>query len=146
MADLARLSDVAMVSLRVRNAAGLPAVGRSQMVGADRIVALGPDEWLAIGPDHDAAALLARLAPHGGITVDVSGNRVVYRIAGPHARWLLAAGTAFDCDRIGPDDAVSTLFARAQVVLIAETADAFLILPRRSFAAYLEDWVASVDA
>ena len=140
MASVARLPDVAMIALRVRERGGLPAIGCSADHGGDQIVAIGPDEWLAIAPDGDAAALGNRLAPLGGVRVDVSGNRVTLRVAGADTRDLLAGGCALDLEAMRPGDAVSTLLARAQVVLIAEAGGAFLILPRRSLAGYVLAW------
>lgn len=139
MAELARLADVAMIALRHREAGSLPPVGKSREIDGDRIVAIGPDEWLVIGRDGDAAALMARFADPRGVQVDVSGNRACYRVAGADVLDLLAAGCALDLEALRPGDAVSTLLARAQVILIAER-DGFLVLPRRSFARYLEDW------
>lgn len=140
MAELQRLPDVAMVALRTRTRAALPAVGGSVMRDGDRIVAIGPDEWLVVGRDGDAAALLGRLAPEGGVQVDVSGNRVLYRAVGTDALDLLAAGCALDLERLRPGDAVSTLLARAQVILVMEEDGGVLVLPRRSFGRYVEEW------
>ena len=140
MAELIRLPDVAMAAVRRRGADGLPAIGTSSLRDGDRIVAIGPDEWLVVGQDADAPALLARLADLGAVLVDVSGNRVSYRVGGEGALDLLAAGCAPDLEALRPGDAVSTLLARAQVILVAEEGCEFLVLPRRSFGRYLEDW------
>lgn len=135
-----------MATLRSRERVlGLPMVGKSVVVGGDRIIAVGPDEWLVIADDGEAAVLCNRIAPYRGTVVDSSGNRVRYRVAGDRARWLLSAGCSFDLDRLNPDDAVSTMFARAQVIIVAEAEDGFLVLPRRSFASYLEAWAATLD-
>jgi sarcosine oxidase, subunit gamma len=146
MAELVRLPDVAMVAFRLRGgqAQGLPPPGQSHRAGADRIVAVGPDEWIVIADDGDAALLGERTGRYGGVAIDVSGNRVVYRVSGDEARWFLSAGCSIDLDQLRPDAAVSTMLARAQVIIIAETIDSFLVLPRRSFAGYLEAWAATV--
>lgn len=146
MAEFIRLPDVAMAVLRTRDvgAGSLPPLGRSVSSATDLVVATGPDEWLAIAQDADAEALYGRLSQYSGIVVDVSGNRVRYRVAGVGACWFLAAGCAFDIDALEAGDAVSTLLARAQVTIIAEESESFLVLPRRSFAAYLENWAAAV--
>lgn len=147
MADLVRLPDVAMVAMRARGAAAadLPPVGTWQTMGDSRIVATGPDEWLAVARDTDAEGLLDRLQPTGATLVDVSGNRIAYRMSGKGARWFLSAGCALDLDLLTPGVAVSTLLARAQVIILAE-ANSFVVMPRRSFGAYLEAWAASVTA
>lgn len=146
MADLVRLPDVAIATLRLRERVlGLPMAGKSVVVGSDRIVAVGPDEWLVIADDGDAGVLCDRIGRYRGSVVDSSGNRVCYRVAGDRARWLLSAGCSFDLDRLKPDDAISTMFARAQVIIVAEAENSFLVLPRRSFASYLKAWAATLD-
>lgn len=147
MTELVRLADVAMAAMRVRlgTAHGLPAVGKWAMSGTDRIIAIGPDEWLVMAEDADAAALQVRLASRDGVVVDVSGNRAIYRAAGPGARWFLSAGCGFDLDTLSTGDAISTLLARAQVLVVTETSENFLVMPRRSFAGYLEEWAATID-
>ena len=147
MADLVRLPDVAMCTLRTRggNALGLPCVGKSQRRGNDLILAIGPDEWLAMAPDADGAALCGRMGTLDGVALDVSGNRVTYRVQGPDVLWFLSAGVSYDLHRLKAGDAISTLCARAPVILIAEAHEAFMLLTRRSFAAYVDTWAKSVD-
>ncbi len=144
MTDLARLPNVAMAAVRRRNAAGLPACGKSATIGDDCFIAIGPDEWLVVADDANAPALLARLDAPGAVAVDVSGNRVRYRVSGDGALNLLAAGCALDLERLRPGDAVSTLLGRAGVVLLVESVHSLVVLPRRSFGHYLEVWARSV--
>lgn len=145
MAELIRLPDVAMASLRVPTGSkhGLPPIGHSTLQGPDRLVAIGPDEWLAIGPDSNATSQLERMGSFASVYVDVSGNRACYRASGNDVAWFLSAGISYDLDQLQPNDAISTTMARAQVVLIMEAADQFLLLPRRSFAQYIETWAAN---
>ena len=147
MAEFVRLPDVAMAALRMGNARalGLPRVGKSARLGNDLIVAIGPDEWLAIAPDAHSDALCGRMKSIDGVALDVSGNRVTYSVRGPDVRWFLAAGVSYDLDHLKPGDAVSTVFARAPAILIAEEHGTFLLLTRRSFAAYVETWAKNVD-
>lgn len=140
MAELHRLPDVAMAVLRRRSADDLPPVGNWGASGQDIVVAIGPDEWLVLAPDLDAVALIARCMPLGGDIVDVSGNRVRYRLVGDDAAWLLAGGCALDLERLEPGRAVSTLLARAQVIILREREGGMVVMPRRSFARYLEAW------
>lgn len=145
MADFIRLPDVTMVVLRVRDDVhDLPMPGKSIVMGDDRVVAVGPDEWLVIADDGDAEALCVRVGHYGGCILQCSGNRARYRIEGDHARQLLSAGCSFDVDNLKPGDAISTMLARAQVIIIAETKSSFLVLPRRSFASYLEAWSSTI--
>ena len=148
MAEFVRLPDVAMVALRLRDgfARGLPIVGKSTVIGTDRIISTGPDEWLAMATDGYAPALLARLSEYDAIAVDVSGNRLCYQMAGAEARWHLSAGCSIDLDRLEPGDARSTLIARAQAIIVVERHDSFLVLPRRSLGNYIETWGASLNS
>ena len=142
MVEVVRLPEVAMVAVRSRESGKLPRVGKSAIVGGDTIVALGPDEWLVIAGEGDADAAVARgaaLCGEDGVAVDVSGHRVRYAVTGRDARGLLARGCSLDLDALAPGDAVSTLVARAQAIVIV-TDDGYVVMPRRSFADYIVDW------
>ena len=137
MADFQRLPDRAMVVLRHKEgkAHRLPAVGWSLLRGRDRIIAIGPDEWLIVAADDDDGALLARIAALEGLAIDVSGNRAVCRSG---MRFLQNA-CPYDVGSMVADAAISTVLARAQVIVVKETEpNNFLVLPRRSFVHYLE--------
>src|ERR1700730_6453447 len=61
---------------------------------------LGPDEWLVVHGltrvgEIEAAVRLA-FTPDWGSVVDVSANRSVVELSGPHARALLAKGCSLD--------------------------------------------------
>jgi len=142
MAELVRLPDVAMAVVRRRKPAGLPPIGKSVVIYGDRFIAIGPDEWLVLAPDADADVLLTRLGEMG-ISSDVSGSRVRYRLRGAGALDLLAAGCGLDSELLVPGAAAATVLARIQVVILVEDA-AILLLPRRSFGHYLENWAQSV--
>lgn len=117
---------------------------------AGKVVWLGPDEWLVL--DETATpwgledALRSRLAPVGGAAIDVSAQRVVLRLHGPHAQELLRAGTAVDVDprRFPAGSCAQTNLAQAGVVLLAlgDGGDEFEVLVRTSFAGYLAAWLA----
>jgi sarcosine oxidase, subunit gamma len=120
-----------------------------------RIVWLGPDEWLVTQPASGPrtgldleTSLREVLAPHGGTAVEVSAQRVVLRLSGPHARAVLAKGCSIDVHprSFGPNAAAQTTLGQAGVVLLSlgSTGDEFAVLVRSSFARYLADWL--VDA
>ena len=137
MADFQRLPDRAMVVLRHQDGTAhrLPTVGWSQRRGEDRIIATGPDEWLIVAADDNDEALLARVAALNGIAVGASGNRVLFQ-SGLH---FLRRACAYDVASMLPDAAVATVLGRAQIIVVKKTEPgAFLVLPRRSFARYLE--------
>ena len=70
----------------------------------------------------------------------MSGNRALYRVEGADPLDLLSAGCALDLEALRPGDAVSTLLARAQVIIVMEEDGGVLVLPRRSFTQYVQDW------
>lgn len=111
------------------------------------VVWLGPDEWLVLGePGQEGAiadALEVALAGQHVSVVDVSGNRALLRLEGDGARGVLEKGCSLDLHprKFTPGCSAQTLLARAQVILVARGADAYDILPRRSFAPYLRAWL-----
>jgi sarcosine oxidase, subunit gamma len=115
-----------------------------------RAVWLGPDEWLVTDPSAPSWDLESRLrsaaAPAGGAALDVSAQRVVLRLEGPHARDLLAAGCAVDTHPsvFAAGSAAQTLLGQAGVILLALSDDgrSYEVLVRSSFARYLADWLA----
>ncbi|WP_380160522.1 sarcosine oxidase subunit gamma [Kineococcus sp. R86509] len=120
-----------------------------------RAVWLGPDEWLVTEPAVSArggldleTTLRTAVAPFGGTAVDVSAQRVGLRLAGPHARAVLAKGCSIDVHprSFAPNACAQTTLGQAGVVLLSlgSTGDAFTLLVRSSFAGYLADWL--VDA
>lgn len=144
MADFQRLPDRAMVVLRHKDGTAhrLPTVGWSQLCGEDRIIAISSDEWLFVAADDDDGALLGRMAALQGLAIDVSGNRVVCRSG---MRFLQNA-CPYDVASLLADAAISTVLARAQVIVVKESEpDSFLVLPRRSFVHYLEQLSLATD-
>lgn len=146
MAEFVRLPDVAMVALRA-NAETAAASGLDRQPGAVRtrngatVVTISPDEWLLIGTDEDPAALLAPYDRQSGfVAVDVSGNRVGYALRGPDAPAVLARACAIDLAALASSGAAATTVARTQAIVLCDDAETYRLLPRRSFAAYLESW------
>ena len=113
------------------------------------VIWLGPDEWLVTGTALAGHELEARLreavAPHGGVAVDVSGQRTTLRLGGPHSRDVLAKGCALDLHprAFGEGTAAQTMLGQAGVILLAVngTGADYRILVRSSFARYLADWL-----
>jgi sarcosine oxidase subunit gamma len=125
--------------------------------GRVRALWLGPDEWLLVDEAGDRALEdRVRGGSSGGAAsvVDVSAARMMFEIAGPAARGLLAHGCAIDLHPavFGIDTCVQTRLALADVVLFAaESADhtddpAFRVLVRTSFAEYLATWLLDAAA
>jgi sarcosine oxidase, subunit gamma len=161
MAELVRLPDPAIVALRclpdvigAANAAlGIEFPRQTHhfsMRDTLKIAALGPDDWLVIDEKGDTGpivdALETALKGNHAAIIEMSGNRVCFRLSGSDVGACLARGCSLDIDQMQPGDAAVTIFARAQILLLVESATSVLILPRRSFAAYIEDWFAAARA
>ena len=156
MTELVRTADPAIVALRgAPEALGItcetldletPAANQFIERPGLLIATMGPDDWLVVADDADSAALEQRLATalagHHAAVVDVSGNRVRYRIDGDDAAMMLAHGCSIDFERLPIGSCVGTLLARAQIVLLKRDTG-YDLFPRRSFAAYVEAWFAS---
>jgi sarcosine oxidase subunit gamma len=108
---------------------------------------LGPDEWLLLAPEADAAvvapALTAALSQLPHSLVDVSHRQCAFRVAGPQAASLLAAGCPLDLDAgaFPPGMCTRTTLAKAQIVLWRTGAEAFRVEAWRSFAAYVSQFL-----
>lgn len=106
---------------------------------------LGPDEWLltsaTTAPHHWEDRVDTLAAPHGGMAVDVSAQRVGVRLRGPAARDLLAFTCSLDLrpGAFGRGRCAQTLLGQAHVLLVAHGADDLAVLARTSFAGYVAD-------
>ena len=117
--------------------------------GDTTVIWLGPDEWLVTGTALTGPELEVRLreavAQHGGVAVDVSGQRTTLRLRGSHSRDVLGKGCALDLHPrvFGAGTAAQTMLGQAGVILLAVsgTGEDYRILVRASFARYLADWL-----
>jgi sarcosine oxidase subunit gamma len=122
-------------------------------LGQRSILWLGPDEWLVVDGATTAAEIEAAVrgafVPDWGSVVDVSANRTIVELSGPHARDVLARGCSLDLHprSFGPGRCAQTLLANTAVI-VWQTDDAptFLILVRASFARHLARWLADAAA
>ncbi len=146
--------------------------------GAHHVLWLGPDEWLVIGVPGSApgatpgsapgsapgpapgpapsleAALAAAFDGAPGAVVDVSANRTMLSLVGPHARATLEHGCSIDLHprAFGTGRCAQTMLARAAVILVRmagnptqvgpDPTPEYRILVRPSFANYLVAWLA----
>ncbi len=124
------------------------AVGRTTRQRAHHVLWLGPDEWLILSQD-EADSLVARLqdaaAASGGNAqiVDLSANRTVLELGGPHARDVLEKGCPADLHprSFADGTAVTTTLARVPVIVWKVDETLFRVLPRASFAQYVTLWL-----
>jgi len=137
-------------------AAGASALGIPDADGAGRttgddaatLIWLGPDERLLLSRRDDAATLGARLeaalAGHAYSLVDVTQRQIGLRLTTPFAAELLNCGCPLDLDptRFPVGSGTRTLFNKTDIVLWRRGTDDFHIEVWRSFADYLQRWLA----
>jgi len=129
----------------------LPAALTAVSTADLRIYWLGPDEWSLVMSADKVAALLVALnkalvGQHAAVN-DLSAAFVTLRLGGDQVRELLAKGCTLD---LHPGAFVSgscahTGLAKAGVLLALDGAD-FTVIVRRSFAAYLLQWLRAAGA
>lgn len=110
---------------------------------------IAPDDWLVLMPFQAADTFESRfravMQGHYSI-VDVSGGQTVIRLSGPMAREVLQKSTMIDVhpDQFPVGKVVGTAFAKSSATIVCVGDDIFDLIVRRSFAAYIWDWL--VDA
>ena len=124
------------------------AAGRTAGDDTATLIWLGPDERLLLCWREDAPTLGSRLAAalsgHAHSLVDVTQRQVGLHLAAPFAAELLNCGCPLDLDldRFPVGSATRTLFNKTDIVLWRRGADDFHIEVWRSFADYLQRWLA----
>lgn len=148
------LGDTAFAdAIRQTGRVDLPTVPNTAAgkANATQALWLGPDEWLLVARAGSERRLTEELRKaladvHAAIT-DVSEARTTIRLAGAHARDVLAKGTGLDLHprAFAAGQCAQTLYAKATVILHAVNDDpTFDILVANSFAEYV--WLFLKDA
>ena len=129
---------------------GLPARPNTltrDAAGERSIQWLSPDEWLVIVPGGEEFTLEQRLRArlgdaHFSIS-NVSGGQTVVELAGDKAREVLMKSVIYDVHprHFPVGKAVTTVFAKATVILRRPTEDRWELVIRRSFADYCYRWL-----
>ncbi|SFH92973.1 sarcosine oxidase subunit gamma [Modicisalibacter xianhensis] len=113
---------------------------------------LAPDEWLVIVPGGEEFALESQLRQALGQAhfsiVNVSGGQTVLTLRGENAREVLMKSTPYDIhpQAFPVGKGVSTVFAKATVVLRRPAEDTWELVIRRSFADYCYRWLLDAAA
>ena len=112
---------------------------------------LAPDEWLIVG-EGEAAPLVQKLeealsGQHIAIN-DVSANRTIFELFGPHCYQVLMKSSEMDFHPrvFAPGDCVQTLIAKSQAIVEQVGEDVFHIYVRSSFSRYVGGWLAEALA
>ncbi|SFU96355.1 sarcosine oxidase subunit gamma [Halomonas korlensis] len=113
---------------------------------------LSPDEWLVIVPGGEEFALEGKLRKALGeahyAIVDASGGQTLIELEGEMARELLMKSTPYDVhpDAFPVGKGVTTVFAKATVILRRPDEQRWELVLRRSFADYLYRWILDAGA
>lgn len=111
---------------------------------------LAPDEWLLRLPTGRQGTVEERWqgalagSAAGGAVVDVSSAYVGYRLVGGATREVLmkASPVDFHPRAFAAGRCVQTVFAKTGALIACTGASAFDVLVRRSYADYVQRWVA----
>jgi sarcosine oxidase, subunit gamma len=149
--NLRGAADNAAFAAAVHGATGLQlplAANGAAVNAAGQLLWLGPDEWLlklhAGSATATEAALRAALRGQHFAVVDVSSGYVTLALQGPAAAELLARGCPLDLHprAFAAGALAQSHIARASVVIFRPlAAPRYEVTVRRSFAAYLFDWL-----
>ncbi|MEC8918226.1 MAG: sarcosine oxidase subunit gamma family protein [Pseudomonadota bacterium] len=113
---------------------------------------LSPDEWLVIVPGGEEFTLEGKLREALGeahyAIVDASGGQTLIELEGEMTRELLMKSTPYDVhpDAFPVGKGVTTVFAKATVILRRPDEQRWELVLRRSFADYLYRWILDAGA
>ncbi len=152
--SIERINDLSIVSLMVSSKSldsaidGLQLAAPLRASGSDpRSLWFGPDRWLLVSSSISADLLVKRceetLADVLHNAVDNSAGLAVFRIVGPGARDLLAAGCGLDFrdEKFPVGNCCRTRFAQIAAVIAADDPEQFDIYVDRSYEVYFGDWL-----
>ena len=152
--SIERIENLSIVSLKVssksvesaRNSLQLASPGNTSN-GDPRSLWFGPDRWLLVSGSKPAGSIVSEcdeaLADVLHNAVDYSAGLAVFRIAGPGARDLLAAGCGLDFrdEKFPVGNCCRTRFAQIAAIIAADGPEQFDIYVERSYEKYLGDWL-----
>jgi sarcosine oxidase, subunit gamma len=113
---------------------------------------LSPDEWLVIVPGGEEFALESKLREALGdahyAIVNVSGGQTLIELEGECARELLMKSTPYDVhpEAFPVGKGVTTVFAKANLILRRRSEQRWELVLRRSFADYCYRWILDAGA
>jgi len=113
------------------------------------LIWIAPDEFLLLVPELTEADVETKLRKkmdgHFAI-VNVTGGQTLLELSGERAETILKKSTVYDVheSNFPAGKAVTTKFAKSQVIVMRTGADSFQLIVRRSFSDYIWQWI--VDA
>lgn len=131
----------------VRNTIGqtLPTEPNTTTRGDHCVFWLGPDEWMVATSGGNRAGLVEKLEGalsevHAAVN-DLSGGNIAFTLTGPDVLDVLTQGCTLDFAAFTEGDCAQTGVGKAGVLISREAENDFVVVVRRSFADYLEQWL-----
>ena len=143
-----RLENLSIVSLKVSRKSCDVAQERLATASEPKCLWHGPDRCLLVSDSITADSLVnkcqEKLADVLHLAVDNSAGLALFRLIGPGARDLLAAGCGLDfrAGKFPVGSCCRTRLAQIAAVISAEGPEQFYIYVDRSYEAYLGDWLS----
>ena len=152
--NIERIENLSIVSLKVSSKSLENASNSLQLApaastsGSDpRSLWFGPDRWLLVSGSKPAGSIVSEcdeaLADVLHNAVDYSSGLAVFRLTGPGARNLLAAGSGVDfrADKFPAGYCCRTRLAQIAAIIAADGPEQFDIYVDRSYGTYINDWL-----
>ena len=152
--SIERIENLSIVSLKVSSKSIESARSSLQLAPPastsdrdPRSLWFGPDRWLLVSESKSADSMVEEceksLADVLHNAVDYSAGLAVFRLTGPGARDLLAAGCGIDFrdEKFPVENCCRTRFAQIAAIIAAEGPEQFDIYVDRSYEKYLDDWL-----
>ena len=118
--------------------------------GTSKALWLAPEEWLIVSEAGDdlVAKLEAALAGQHIAVNDLSANRIIFELSGPHSPDVLTKSCELDLHprAFKPGDCAQTMVAKSQAIIEQTGEAAFHIYVRCSFSRYVEGWFTEAVA
>lgn len=147
-------SDDADFRTGIETAAGVALPLKANTVSSkkgSKILWLGPDEWLLVSAKPVDALLIKLNKALEGQHIsyaDVTANRAILQISGPHIHEVLMKSSNMDFHPrvFGPGRVAQTTLAKAPVIFEQVNDDSFHLYFRNSFARYCAEWLMDAFA
>ena len=146
-----RAGDLA-VAVRAAFGIDLPGPGHFAAGAAVTAVWIKPETWLLLAPRGEEGALARSVATavgNAGSVVDQSHGKTRFRLAGAHARAVLAKGCRVDLHPsvFGPGRSAATQMAQVGTVLLQrDDGPGFELVVGASYAVPFLEWLADAAA
>ena len=155
--DLRQIDGRSIVTLRVRprgadaaeKALQLPQEAFHSQHGDPMVYRIGPDQWLLTSENKPVAEILEHIegALSGQLyaATNLSSGYACFAMSGPAARTVLAMGCGIDMHETAftTGRCVRTRFAQVPLFIVATGNSDFDLYVDRSYANYLQDWLAA---